>query len=316
MEVTSTARIGDKHIFPLQDEFPELRFHTFASAAEARPFFAQTEILLTFGNDLTSADVEGMPELKWLYVMSAGVDRVPLAQLEKKGVIVTNARGIHAVPMAEHAFGLMLGAARQSRLLFARQLEHQWDRETRFFELSGLTLGIVGTGAIGSEIARKAAAFDMQVIGLNTDGRPVRGFSRAYSQAGLHELLRLSDIVVLCLPLTPQTRHLVAAAEFDVMKESAWLINIARGAVVDEPALISALRSRRIAGACLDVFEAEPLPAESPLWEMTNVIITPHVAGTSPSYMTRAIELLTLNYRILRSGRTDLINRVTTSKGY
>lgn len=316
MLVLSTAAIGPRHVDRMKDEFPELEFRVFDCLEPAKACFPEADILLTYGEDLTPHHVDELKRLKWVYVISAGVERVPLAELENRGVIITNARGIHATPMAEYTLGMMLAMARHSPEFHENQRSRVWDRTIRVSELSGKTVGIVGTGAIGKEIARKAAAFDMQVIGLNTGGTPEAGFDTVFPSPRLHDLLGQSDYVVICVPLTHQTRGLVGRAELNAMKPAGILINIARGAVVDENELASALREGRIGGACLDVYEKEPLPQSSPLWDLPNTLLTPHISGRSPMYIERAMELFRNNYALFRDGRTDLKNRIWASKGY
>lgn len=316
MLVLSTAAIGSRHVDRMKDEFPELEFRVFDCLEPARASFPDAEILLTYGEDLTPQHVNELKRLKWVYVISAGVERVPLAEFEQRGVIVTNARGIHATPMAEYALGMMLAMARRMPEFYANQRCRLWDRTIRVTELCGKTVGIIGTGAIGKEIARKAAAFDMRVIGLNTGGSPVGGFEAVYPSPQLHALLNQSDYVVICVPLTGLTRGFIGRAELDAMKPTGILINIARGAVIDENELVLALRQGSIGGACLDVCEMEPLPASSPLWELPNALLTPHISGRSPMYIERAMELFYRNYPMFRAGRTDLQNRIQASKGY
>jgi phosphoglycerate dehydrogenase-like enzyme len=178
------------------------------------------------------------------------------------------------------------------------QLAHRWDHAAvAGDELRGRTLGILGLGAIGRDIARAAAAFDLNVIGIKRHPEPAVGVARVLPPEGLHEVLREADYLLVALPLTGATRGLIGEAEFAAMKSSAILINIGRGAIVDEAALIAALRDGRIAGAGLDVFMEEPLPPDSPFYEMPNVIVTPHVAGSTPRYFDRVTALLIENLR-------------------
>lgn len=316
MEVVSTAPISSKHTEALTARFPELKWHVFEGIEAARTALSTAEILITYGEDLTTGDVLLFEKLKWMYVISAGLEKVPLAEFDRQGVIITNARGIHAVPMAEHTLGVMLASARQTAQFVLNQSRHMWDRTIRLAELNGQTLGVVGAGAIGTEIARKARAFDMTILGLNTDGRHVEGFDRMYARERLQEMLPECDYVVVVTPLTPATRGMIGAGELAVMKNTAILINISRGPVLDTSALINALNTNRIAGACLDVFDIEPLPADSPLWGLSGVLITPHMSGRSPRYMDRALELFKRNYPAFATGRGEWVNRVNAGRGY
>lgn len=316
MEVVSTAPISSRHTEALTARFPELNWHVFEGIEAARPALCRAEILITYGEDLTPDDVPLFKKLKWMHVISAGLEKVPLVEFDRQGVIITNARGIHAVPMAEHTIGVMLASARQTAQFVLNQSRRMWDRTLRLAELNGRTLGIVGAGAIGKGIAGKARAFDMTILGLNTDGRHVEGFDRMYARGQLLDMLPDCDYVVVVTPLTPATRGMIGAEELAVMKNTAILINISRGPVLDTNALIDALKANRIAGACLDVFDTEPLPADSPLWNLPGVLITPHVSGRSPRYMDRALELFKCNYPAFVSGRGEWVNRVSPGRGY
>lgn len=267
------------------------------------------DVLLT--NRLPSRFYEDVDGLSWMQVISAGVDHYDLDALGDAGVVVTNASGVHGKPIAEHVLGYMLAFERKILTGIEQQRDRQWVRYQPG-ELTGKTLCVVGLGAIGSEIARIGDALGMEVVGIR--GNPDRGSEYATEVRGaddLDSLLPRADYIVLACPLTEETRNLFGTDEFVSMKQSAVLVNIARGAVVGEEALIAALSSGRISGAALDVTEQEPLPKDSPLWSMPNVLVTPHVAGLTPRYWERIADIFAENYADFVDGKlNELRNQV------
>jgi phosphoglycerate dehydrogenase-like enzyme len=259
-----------------------------------------------------------LPQLRWIQVLSAGVDSLPLDYLREQRILLTNARGIHQIQMSEFAMLMMLQWARRADLHFLNQMDKVWGKRVPSGELYGQTVGILGSGSIGQAIAAKAAAFGMRTLGYNKSGKPAPGFDEtAGGPEGLQYVLAESDYVIMLLPSTPKTQHFLKMEQFKTMKPSACFINLARGSVVHEAELIEALRGGIIAGAALDVFEEEPLPPESPLWELPNVILTPHVAGASPHYMTRAAHIVFQNIRLYLEGKGEgMINGIPLNKGY
>ena len=259
------------------------------------------------------------PRLRWFHAWGAGVDwmlRQPGAI--EHNFILSSSSGIHAIQMTEHVLALLLAFARRlpdaMRAQVARTWRHMENEEV--FELAGKTLLLVGLGAIGQRTAQAAAALGMRVLGVRrTASQPVPGVECVAGIESLHDLLPQADFVVLITPLTPETRGLIGERELRLMKRDAYLVNVARGGVVDEAALIHALREGWIAGAGLDVFEREPLAADSPLWDMANVIITGHYAGVTPAYDDRAFEVFLDNLRRYRAGQ-PLRNVVDKRLGY
>jgi phosphoglycerate dehydrogenase-like enzyme len=263
------------------------------------------------------------PNLRWYQQWGAGADwllRHPGAR--DHPVIITNVSGIHAVPISEHVFAMLLAFARGLPAAVRAQERHDWltredlDEAGGVFELADLTMLVVGVGAIGERIARLGAALEMHVLGVRRDPtRPAAGVERLVGPQQLLDGLPLADGVVITLPRTPETCRLFDASAFAAMKPGAYLINIGRGRVVDETALVEALRSGQVACAGLDVFEAEPLRAESPLWEMPNVIITAHYSGESPRYDERAMAIFLDNLRRYQSG-LPLHHVIDKKRGY
>jgi glyoxylate/hydroxypyruvate reductase A len=218
--------------------------------------------------------------LRWVQVMGAGVDWALVPTLPR-GVVVTRAPGIFGPWMVEYALGWCLWVTQRMAAFTAAQRERRWLRDVIPGRLGGRTMAVVGLGDIGRAIARSARALGMTVLGVSLSGRAVRGLARVYTPDQLPTVLALADFAVLTVPLTRETRGLIGRRELRAMRPDAWLLNIARGPVVDERALVDALQARRIGGAILDVFDIEPLPADHPLWRFPNVVITPHVSGPS-----------------------------------
>jgi D-2-hydroxyacid dehydrogenase (NADP+) len=229
------------------------------------------------------------PNLRWMHTFSAGVDNPFFGNLRQRGVRLTTSSGAHAVPIAHTVLWYLLALSRHAELRRDAQQRRAWERRP-VVDLQELVLGVVGLGPIGLEVARLGAALRMRTIGVR---RTPRGDEpcETWPLARLDELLAIADAVVLAIPLADETRHLLDARRLARMKRGAWLVNVGRGALVEEPALIEALASGALGGAGLDVFEVEPLPAESPLWAIPNVIVTPHNAGDSPGNLVRATEI-------------------------
>lgn len=274
-----------------------------------------SEVEVIFAGRWSEELWKSAPGLRWVQSTGAGVERFLTPDFVASPIMLTNARGVYAIPIADQVMAFVLYFSRGLNRLVRNQLARRWDHPP-VDELTGRTLGIVGIGGIGEEVARRAKGFDMRVVAVRR--RP--SFSSAYAEEvrgadQLPWLLAESDYVALCSALTPQTRHLIGADELAQMKPTAYLINIGRGGLIDEAALAAALREEKIAGAGLDVFEKEPLPPESPLWEMENVLITPHNAGNSPRSHERMMELFCENLRRYLA-REPLMNLVDKRAGY
>ncbi|MCL6640825.1 MAG: D-2-hydroxyacid dehydrogenase [Candidatus Rokubacteria bacterium] len=251
--------------------------------------------------------------LRWIQLTSAGAEQLLPARAALRDVVVTNTRGIHADAMADYALGVMVMLRWDFPRLLRAQAGRVWEPRLAV-PLAGATVGVVGLGAIGSEIARRARAFGMHVIGIKrTPGGGEPGIE-VVTAGRLREVLPRCDFVVLAVPITPATRHLLGSAELAAMKPGACLVNIARGPVVDEAALVAALRAGRLGGAALDVFEEEPLPARHPLWSLPNVTLTPHVAGEPAHYARRVADVFLDNLGRWRRGE-PLRNVVDFERG-
>jgi phosphoglycerate dehydrogenase-like enzyme len=254
--------------------------------------------------------------LRFIQSIGAGTDQFPREALAERGVRLASARGVNARAVAEHVMALILALSRRLPEARDNQAKRVWrgmigDLDRREDELGGKTLIIVGLGQIGGRLAQLAKAFDMAVIGIRRDPRAGRGHADAvHSMSELSALLPQADFVALTCPLTAETERLIDAGALGRMKPSAYLVNAARGRVVDQPALIEALARRQIMGAALDVTAEEPLPPDSPLWAMDHVLITPHTAGETRRYEDNVLAIMRENLERLWRGETGLLNQV------
>lgn len=314
--LVTTCPVSDKHVARIQAIADDLEIRVHASIEEARNDLGVAEILITYGEDLTPEIIEQCTNLKWIHVISAGLELMPFPAIAERNILVTNARGIHKGPMAEYTLGMILMFSRRFVELYQNQMKQTWDRSIRIDELAGQTLGVIGAGSIGSEIAIRAKAFGMKTIGVATRAREQAGFDRVLDRSGLDELLSTSDYVVVITPLTEATRGMIGEREIGLMKPNAVLINIARGLVVDEQALLTALQEKKIRGAGLDVFVEEPLAADHPFWSLENCVVTPHLSSRSPKYMERAQEIFRDNLSVYLNGQGEMINVIDVKKGY
>ncbi|MCU0494611.1 MAG: D-2-hydroxyacid dehydrogenase [Chloroflexaceae bacterium] len=254
------------------------------------------------------------PRVRWLHTPSAGVDHVLTPLVLERDLTVTNNAGVHAIPMAEFVLGYLLSHAKSLPALHIAQAENRWANH-KANELYEKTLLIIGLGGIGEAVATRAAAFGMRVWGSRRTPRPTAGVERVVGANAWRELLPDADYVVLIAPLTEETRGMVDEAAFRSMKRSAYFVNVARGAIVDEAALLRALHEGWIAGAAIDTFEEEPLPPDSPFWQAPNLFITPHTTSSSPRMRERTIALFLENLRRYRN-HEPLLNVVDKEAGY
>ncbi len=279
--------------------------------------FRDAEILITFFHTITAEMLDDAPGLKWIHAMTAGVDMLPLDALRKRGILITNGKGIHKIFMTEYAIAAMITLARNFHLMLRNQIEGQWDRSVPQGEIFGCTLGIIGMGSIGREIARRAAScFGMRVIGAKRSPGPIECVEHVYGFDGMKEIFRQSDYVINLLPDTAETRGVIDKGCFDLMKETACFINMGRGATVNEADLIDALREKTIRGLVSDVFTVEPLPESSPLWTLENAILTPHICGISSKYMDRGLDIILHNLEVYFSESGTMESVVDPVRGY
>lgn len=302
----------------ISDRIVARRQHTDKTAIDSDTYerlLAEAEVV--YGFSLPPGIITRAPRLKWIHAMIAGVDGLLTPEIIDSPVILTSGTGIHGTPVGEIAMGMIFLLAKRAIFSLESKRLKQWNRYVPGL-LCGQTTGIVGLGAIGSEIARMCKTFGMKVIGMRrsiskeTKGRYV---DRVLPYTGLNELLAVSDYVVNVLPLTPETEMLIGEKELRLMKKTAYFVNIGRGRTVDEPALIRALEEERIAGAALDTYFKEPLPADSKLWELPNVYISPHIAGLMHNYNELATGVFCDNLQRYVNGK-KLKNIVNKKRGY
>ncbi len=309
-----------EHVHVLAARVPGIEVLTPATRAEADALLPGADVVLGFA--VRPENFAAAGRLRWIHSTAASVNGVLFPQLVESPVMVTNARGLHAGAMAEHTLGVMLAFTRKLHHARDAQLAHEWAQVAQWSErpligsLAGATLGLVGFGRIASAIAERARALGMHVIALRKHpATPAAPAHEQWPSARLHELLGRADWLVLAVPHTRETENLIGAAELALMKPGARLVNLGRGALVDEPALVDALLRLQIAGAALDVFVEEPLSVDSPLWGMREVILTPHTSGLGPLYWERAMQQFEDNLRHYMAGE-PLDNVVDKRAGY
>ena len=310
----------------LREEFYrefEGRLHILAPNATFLTFRDREEMLAKlpeaegfYGASARDDILDKCVRLRWLHMSSAGVDGQLPEDLASRGIVLTKGSGAYNTPISEHILAMMLGFARNLPRFIRNQARRSWDRSGNLLQLADKTLSIYGMGSIGTELARIACALRMKVYGMALKPRPKPNFVEAlWTPERLDDLLRVADFLAICCPLTEATRNRFGAREFALMKPTAYVFNIGRGGSIAQDALIEALREGRLAGAGLDVTWPEPLPTDSPLWDMPNVIITPHVAGSSDGTERRANEIVLENIRRFATGEA-LMNVVDYEHGY
>jgi phosphoglycerate dehydrogenase-like enzyme len=335
IHVLSVLQLGEHHLNYLRAVSPRLEITQRPVTSDqdfSNVLSEETEILYTH---TAPFDLSLAPRLRWVQVDSAGVDLLHGTPLWKSSLPITSANGVHAIQIGEHVLALLLAHAHRLPLAYRWQERAHWGQpdELRQFitpELRGMTLGILGYGAIGREIARLASAFGMRILATKRSGHSAAFDSwtpdgtgdaegslpeQFYDLDELHQMLPECDAIVLALPKSARTLHLIGETELQLMRPHCVLINIGRGALIDQHALVRALSERRLGGVALDVTDPEPLPADNLLWHLPNVIITPHVAGLSVHYDDLIVELMTENLRRYLQNQ-PLLNLVLRDQGY
>ena len=295
----------------LSSSFPLVELVAAETSAEALSSASHARVLVALAQDLSDELVAAAHQLRWIQALTTGVD--PLAALKhlRPDVLITSAKGIHGPQMSELAFLQMIALSRNFPAMLHNQRHQIWERWPQRL-LQDKTAVIVGVGAIGEALARRCRAFDMRVVGVSSGRATAPGFDAIYRRDDLTTAASLADFFIVLVPYSPRTHHLIDAPVLAALPERAIFINLARGGVVDEQALVVALQSKAIAGAGIDVFEREPLPASSPLWAMENVIVSPHIGGMSDVYVDQILPLLEHNLRAFCDDRqADLRNLVT-----
>jgi D-2-hydroxyacid dehydrogenase (NADP+) len=302
-EVQESMRARYKSM--LLERFPQLTINVVGHHNDVGPHIADTEVLLCFSPPMADHVVRDAPKLKWIQALGTGVDNIVDLPSLGKEVLVTNVRGIHGAPVSEATIAYMLSLARNMPGSVHAQDKNTWQRWPSQL-LTGKTVGILGVGLIAEYLAPICKTLGMTVIGISGSPRETKGFDRMAHRNELMKVVPELDYLVALAPLTPETRGIVGEKLLGAMKNTAFLVNVARGGVVDEPALIKALDSGQIAGAALDVFAQEPLQSDNPIWRAKNVTIFPHLGGYSHGYEDRAMPTIAGNMQKFLAG--DLKN--------
>ena len=314
MKILINTEIISEHRHQIEAVSEQLHIIEAQNSAEALRNIGDTDIV--FGG-FNRTLFENAKQLKWVQVLSAGVDGLLFPEFVQSDVVLTSAKGFVGPHLADQAWALILGLLRGiGRSVRERTWDNRMSIRLATWELSERTLGIVGLGGTGIDVARRAQGFDMRVIAADPEAVAAPSFvHEVWQMDRFHELLAQSDVVAICAPLTPETHGMFNDAAFQAMQSHALLVNVTRGKIVDGPALHRALNNGSIGGAGLDVTPEEPLPADSPLWDMPNVIITPHVAGGSPIRLDRTVGLFCDNLERLLVGK-PLLSVIDKEKGY
>jgi phosphoglycerate dehydrogenase-like enzyme len=320
MQILIAVELEERHLDQIQRVSPHVTLQSAHDEKQLKRLLPDAEILVGWSSTATQFRVEEASNLKWFNIWGAGVDNLLDQPIMQSDILLTNTGGI-GVPISEYVASQMVALSRGFLQMMRNQQAHRWGREDFALpprsELGGRKLGIVGYGRIGQEIARVGLCFGMSVIATSAvvHKRQREGEVEVLPADGLMELLAASDFVVLSLPLTPATEGLIGERELRAMKPTSYLINVARGKIVDEPALIEALREGWIAGAALDVFIQEPLPPDSEFWKLPNLFISPHVCGYTDGHTDRATDIFCENLRRYLAGE-ELDSVVIKGRGF
>lgn len=310
--IYSVRSFREEFIEKIKEIAPEYSFQTEVASDEL------SEIAISIGwNGDYQEDIFASDSLKWVQSISAGVDNLPLNEFADKDILLSNASGIHVESISEHTMGIILGYSRGLFQAQRAQFHKEWlGSDIHYQALEDQKLLIIGTGHIGKKLAQHAAVFGLECIGINTSGHPVEGFKETYPLEKLKEILPKAMIVVNILPLTDQTKGLFDAKVFEAFDKEALFINVGRGPSVKTSDLIAALDDGQLAFAALDVFEEEPLAKDSPLWEREDVLITSHIAGQTPHFQTKFMDIFLTNLKSYVD-KTELeVNEIDLNEGY
>jgi phosphoglycerate dehydrogenase-like enzyme len=304
----------------LQQEFPRFTFVQLSGYDHVPDELPDTDVFI--GWSLRPEDFIAAKRLKWIHSPAAAVHQLMFPELVGSSVVVTNSTAVHGPVVAEHAIAVLLALAKRLPQAMRYQEKREWSQDLlwrtrpRPREVEGATVAVIGLGGIGMEFTRRAKALGMKVLGVRENpAKGSEGADQVCGPAEIESVLPQADYVLLCTPVTPATTRIINRARLARMKPDSYLINVARGTLVDEPALIEALSDRRIAGAALDVFEEEPLPADSPFWSLENVLITPHTAAVTERLWERHFEHIVENLKRFVAGQ-PLLNQVDKRRGY
>lgn len=279
-----------------------------------QPYMKDVEVLITY-QVFEKINLQDFPALKWIQLTSMGFEQVPEQAVTSRGILVTNNRGGYSIPMGEWVVLNILELAKNRKAAYHNQVGKQWYMDFSVTEIYKRTIAFIGTGDIAKESVKRLQGFGVEILGVNTNGRALPGFDKCFPVDQLDQVLKQSDVVVICLPHTKQTDHLFDKTMLGHMKKDASLINVSRGAIINEDDLIRHLEEGNLKGVALDVFETEPLPQESKLWDFDRVVITSHNSWISQEIEQRRWDLILTNLKRHQKGE-DLLNLVQMSKGY
>jgi phosphoglycerate dehydrogenase-like enzyme len=286
-----SSRLADDTYHTLTGRFPSLRIVVLPEEGTVPEDVRDATVLYRAGMsaDALRTALSQLPDLAWIHTASAGFNWVLIPEVIQRPIRLTRTANVLDVPIAEYVLGTTLALLKRLPQFLASQRQRRWERALDARGLQGATVGIIGAGAIGRATAQRFQPFGSRVLGLKRDPAPVDGFDEILPPTELDRMLDLADVVVVACPLTPETRHMLGRPQFERMRAEAILVNVARGEVLVEHELVEALRDSVIAAAALDVFTEEPLPSESTLWDLDNVILTPHVSYVDPENLTRGV---------------------------
>ncbi|MFC7784989.1 MULTISPECIES: D-2-hydroxyacid dehydrogenase [unclassified Rossellomorea] len=316
MKIIFTFQPKEEFVSDMKNSFPAVEFLFYKKIKEAENELPNAEVIVTMGEDLTDDHIEKSAKCKWIMVTSAGLEKMPFEAIKKRGILVTNARGIHKIPMAEFTIGLMLQYAKQLQAVLKQESDNVWSRRLPTAELHQASLLILGAGAIGGEIARLAKAFHMRVSGVNSSGSHAEHFDSMFTLETFTEQLQHADYVVSVLPSTAKTKHLLKVVHFEQMKDTAVFINIGRGDLIEESVLLEANEKKLIGHMYLDVFDKEPLPKDHPFWQNEGITVTPHLSSITKKYMPRALDIFKKNLTTYSKKSGNYINVIDAERGY
>ena len=266
-------------------------------------------------NPFDKINIGDFPNLKWIQLLSAGINQVPIEKIKEQNIILTNNKGGYSIPIAEWTVMRILEMLKNTKKFYKQEEEKMWKMDTSLLELYNKTLGFIGTGDIAQETAKRLKGFGVEILGFNFRGRDVEYFDETYKIGELEKHAPKLDFLVIAAPYTEETHHLINEDVFKAMKDGLYLVNIARGSIIDEKALIENLQNGKVKKAALDVVEIEPLPEDSPLWTMDNVIISPHNSWASEMNFRRRYEIAYKNMKKYIN-KEDLVNIVDIERGY
>jgi len=300
-----SSRLADDTYHTLSGRFPSLRIVVLPEDGTVPPEARDATVLYRAGmsGDALRTALSQLPDLTWIHTASAGFNWVLIPEVIERPIRLTRTANVLDVPIAEYVVGVTLALLKRLPWFLAAQRERRWERSLDARGLQGATVGIIGAGAIGSATAQRFRPFGAHVLGIKRDPAPVDGFDEILRPSELDRVLDVADVLVVACPLTPETRHLLGQRQFERMRSEAILVNVARGEVLVEHELVAALRDSIIAAAALDVFTEEPLSSDSPLWDLDNVILTPHVSYVDPANLSRGVDEFAENLERFMAGK-------------